>query len=479
MPRHSAACPPRIRPLAAGLSLALFAASADTTALQPHATVAASPPTAGQWGRAHDGLALPRGGITRVVQNCNDSGSGSLREAYLASAEGDIVDLGDLACSTITLTSGELQSNGVIAYVAIEGNRENRVTIDANHAGRAFQHAGGRLLLADLIVRGGRAHDAAGGGCVRSFGDVVLRGTDVYDCEVSTSGITPARGGAVQADGVAFVVGRSRVSGSRAIAEAADADGGGVHARYVIAAQGSTISGNTASGDGTHYARGGGVYGKEGVRMSECTLSGNLASSGAGAFIGDASFHYSSITNSTVSENQASGAGGGIFSWFEVKLDNSTVAGNRAVFDFGAGLYLAAGNATIRSSIVANNTSGDGLNAADIGGHAGTTITGDHSLVLASTLALPPDTLAQDPQLGPLQDNGGQVQTHALLPGSPAIDRGDNQVGLYTDSRGWECPRASGGCVMFERTVGAVTDIGAFEFGAPDAIFDNGFDGEA
>jgi hypothetical protein len=94
-------------------------------------------------------------------------------------------------------------------------------------------------------------------------------------------------------------------------------------------------------------------------------------------------------------------------------------------------------------------------------------------------LALPPDTLAQDPRLGPLQDNGGQVWTHALLPGSPAIDRGDNQVSLYTDSRGWECPATSGGCVMFERTVGEATDIGAFEFGAPDAIFDNGFDGEA
>ena len=109
---------------------------------------------------------------------------------------------------------------------------------------------------------------------------------------------------------------------------------------------------------------------------------------------------------------------------------------------------------------------------------AGATIAGDHSLVFASTLALPPDTLAQDPLLGPLQDNGGQVHTQALLPGSPAIDRGDNLVSLYTDSRGWDCSAAWGGCVTFERTVGAATDIGAFESGAPDAIFDNGFDGE-
>ena len=30
-----------------------------------------------------------------------------------------------------------------------------------------------------------------------------------------------------------------------------------------------------------------------------------------------------------------------------------------------------------------------------------------------------------DPRLGPLADNGGPTMTHALLPGSPAIDAGD------------------------------------------------------
>src|SRR5207253_8446367 len=31
-----------------------------------------------------------------------------------------------------------------------------------------------------------------------------------------------------------------------------------------------------------------------------------------------------------------------------------------------------------------------------------------------------------DPKLGPLADNGGPTQTHALLVGSPAIDKGNN-----------------------------------------------------
>ena len=69
-----------------------------------------------------------------------------------------------------------------------------------------------------------------------------------------------------------------------------------------------------------------------------------------------------------------------------------------------------------------------------------------------------------DPLLGPLQDNGGPTVTHALLPGSPAIDAGSSG-GLNTDQRGVprpidipSLPNAADG-----------SDIGAYEFnsGAP------------
>jgi hypothetical protein len=67
-----------------------------------------------------------------------------------------------------------------------------------------------------------------------------------------------------------------------------------------------------------------------------------------------------------------------------------------------------------------------------------------------------PDT---DPLLGPLQDNGGPTPTMALLPGSPAIDAGDN-----ADAPDWD-QRGEG----FARVVGIldpdnpVIDIGAYE----------------
>src|SRR4029078_11506148 len=85
---------------------------------------------------------------------------------------------------------------------------------------------------------------------------------------------------------------------------------------------------------------------------------------------------------------------------------------------------------------------------------SGATITGD------TTGNLPAGT---NPQLSPLQNNGGPTQTHALFPCSAAIDAGDNCVAdvahcgeaglpqLTTDQRG------------FERQVKGTVDIGAFE----------------
>src|SRR5262249_32612057 len=59
-----------------------------------------------------------------------------------------------------------------------------------------------------------------------------------------------------------------------------------------------------------------------------------------------------------------------------------------------------------------------------------------------------------NPMLAPLANNGGTTQTHALLPGSPAINAGSNVANLATDQRG------------FQRVAGGQVDIGAYESGA-------------
>src|SRR5262249_37072133 len=70
-----------------------------------------------------------------------------------------------------------------------------------------------------------------------------------------------------------------------------------------------------------------------------------------------------------------------------------------------------------------------------------------------------------DPRIGPLADNRGATQTHALLQGSPAIDTG-NPAAPGGDVS-WFCPATDQRGVA--RPLGERCDIGAFEspFTAP------------
>ena len=93
---------------------------------------------------------------------------------------------------------------------------------------------------------------------------------------------------------------------------------------------------------------------------------------------------------------------------------------------------------------------------------SGTSTSQGHNLDSGNTcgLAGPGDLVDMDPQLGPLQDNGGPTPTQALLPGSPAIDAGgDDCPPPATDQRGFPRPEDGNGDGM------ATCDIGAFELG--------------
>jgi len=73
-----------------------------------------------------------------------------------------------------------------------------------------------------------------------------------------------------------------------------------------------------------------------------------------------------------------------------------------------------------------------------------------------------------DPLLAPLADNGGPTQTHALLPGSPAIDAGDPSFAPppVFDQRS----------DPFDRVFGGRIDMGAYERQTGDMDFDGDID---
>ena len=164
-----------------------------------------------------------------------------------------------------------------------------------------------------------------------------------------------------------------------------------------------------------------------------------------------------SLSNSTFDGNSANigGIGGGISNSDGLTVNNCTISGNLADGGSGGGIYQddSSGSLTLDNSIVADNTS-DG-SPSDILGP----ITANSSLIGNSTGATiiggdGKNILDQDPLLGSLGDYGGPTQTIPLLPGSPAIDAGDNSLipsGVTTDQRG------------YARIVNGTVDIGAIQ----------------
>ncbi len=218
----------------------------------------------------------------------------------------------------------------------------------------------------------------------------------------------------------------------------ADFQGGGIFNSGTVTVTNSTLSGNYAGNDG------GGIYNGSGtVTVTNSALSGNSAANGGGI-----STYYSStltVTNSTLSGNSATSLGGGIHNEMgTVTITNSTLSGNSAA---NGGGISNMGTLNYSNTIIANSASGgDCYNIDTIG-------TNVNNLVEDGTCSA---SLRGDPNLGPLQNNGGPTQTHALLAGSLAIDAADDTVCAVVpvnnlDQRGVTRPQ------------GAHCDIGSYE----------------
>jgi hypothetical protein len=460
-----------LRPLVASLTLALAAAipvAGSASASQAFALDHGARPARAAAHVAGLAAAVPGPattlGVTHLVTTCADQlvptcdgvDDGTLRKAFSCAGNGDTIDLTQLKCSAISLSSALTDSGA--AYVTLQGPGRDLLAIDAGGTGRALVHNGkGALSVIGLTVRNGvlnNPYDYAGGGCIYSYGNVTLQYSTVTSCAASAQGYYVARGGAIFANhNVALF--SSTISGSSVYSPGGNSAGAGIYANSVTL-ETSTISGNTAA-SGQRSGFGAGIYATGNVSVAYSTISGNAASGTGGAVFGD----KLSMFESTVSGNDAFVVGG-VYARKSAHVYNSTFAKNTSRVDAAGLLVHAPADIRLESSIIALNTSsGYGY---DVGASAGLTVTGTNNLIMAGSgvLTFPAGTISADPKLGPLQDNGGPTQTHALLSGSPAIDHGNNITGSGADQR------------LFNRVVGPGIDIGAVEF--VDRIFVSGFD---
>jgi len=268
--------------------------------------------------------------------------------------------------------------------------------------------------------------------------------------DVSISGITIANGssGGIYSSGADLtltgVVVRDNVNGS-----GVGADGGS------LTIANSTISGNSGS-------RGSGVYTNSGsgtpATIRTSTVSGNTGSDYGGGIY----FDYSSpgtLENSTVYGNSASGSGGGVYHFGAYNGDpglvvtGSTITHNTAYRGGGLACYASTNSGNdltepiVRNTIIFGNTA----DSADLGpdlscnfpsgateppGVVPTGFSLIGSVAPATQLnQTGPNLLGQDPQLGPLAENGGPTQTQKPALASPVIDQGAD-FGLGSDQRG-------------------------------------------
>jgi CSLREA domain-containing protein len=327
----------------------------------------------------------------------------SLREAVKlanSNAAADTITFGipDAGPHTITLTKGQIFF-ATTHKTTLDGSGES-VTVSGNGASRVFNVREGNVTVKRLTVSGGYV----GGCCDNDGGGIYVQGGNLAVIESTVSGNTATTGGGI----FSF----TNLSGTS-----------------TTTIENSTISGNTAT------FRGGGIYNDHG---------------------------RTTITSSTITENyasslyQSSGGGAGVASYGDTSTE--TVVANSIISDNSS-------NCSVESACIFRHD-GDvdfvsgGLHPHNSFTSQGYNIIGDSSLEYDTAYRTAGTAIGAfnktgdqkgvtDPKLGSLQDNGGLTQTHALLTGSPAINRGSTT--LATDQRGVSRPQ------------GAADDVGAFE----------------
>jgi hypothetical protein len=430
----------------------------------------------------------------------------SLREAITAANASPGADVIRLPTGVFRITiPGADDGNAtgdfdITEGVAIVGTGAGRSIIDGRQLDRVFDvdsaaSSSRRVVFQRLTVRGGNA-TGGGGGIQVALADLVLR-----DCVVAANRADGSGGGVSNAiapgtvnvalvrtvvarnvaggdGGGLYVSGRELTVIGSAVLRNAAGTGGGIRATTATLTN-STVAGNAA------VIAGGGIIATT-ATLTNSTVAGNTAGDAGGGVWA----FTATVARSTVAGNTAGGSGGGIFAFGTTTLVNATVSGNTASTT-GGGVWAPA--ATLLNCTVAENLAGSGgglfhtaggafsvkntivaLNLVLFGGIgpdvSGTFVSGGHNLIgdgtgstgftngvngdIVGTAAVP-----IDPRLGALRNNGGPTATHALLPGSLAIDRGDNSGVPGSDQRGPGFARRKDG----NGDGIAVVDIGAFE----------------
>jgi hypothetical protein len=345
----------------------------------------------------------------------------------------------------------------------------------------------------DLTITGaGEAVTSIDGGGLDRVLDVLSAATSV------TVSAATIRNGMVSpdADGGGIRNGGILALASVTVGDSTARAGGGIYngLNNTLTLDDTTVTSNTATTTLGESGEGGGITNRGTLNGTDVTVSDNTATAGFGSVAGGISnYGTATLVNVAVIRNTAFTPGGGgamggglVNSGMPptggLTLINATVSGNSASSELGAsvaGGLQNQGSLVLNATTISHNTAAEGGGFQAFGGEltAKNTIIADnggsdcaifpptdlisegHNLDSDGSchLTATGDLSGADPLLGPLADNGGPTQTHALLAGSPAIDAGDAAACPETDQRDVARPIDGDGDGV------AVCDIGACE----------------
>lgn len=388
-----------------------------------------------------------------------EGGCGAVATGTLGTSDEIVLGAGTYVL-TIANADDDNASGDLVAFndFILTGQGVDATTIDASGI-----PGGDRIIeIQDINAAAISGITFTGGSLLGDGGGAILSNAVTLEMDnVRLTDNQAGTGGALIVGAGAALISNSTIDGNRAT------DCGGL----LVASSSAGISHSTISGNEALDGEGGGICSAGALFLTNSTISGNTSVDDGGGIIVAFSGGSSGLKgayNVTIALNDSGGSGGGIAGLvspqgggdpFPIRVFNSIIARNTAAVagnDCANGNYPSGGFNLIGQIGPNDNCTDfvDGVNGDQVG----------------------TDTAPIDPLIGPLADNGGPTQTHALLVGSPAIDRGnpdgceavdvasflDSDIATFNeltdDQRGEIRPVA-----VLDPNV-PICDIGAYEF---------------
>lgn len=397
-------------------------------------------------------------------------GAGNDTITFASSIPSGTITLG----SALPFLSGELTIDGPDRQIAVSGADSVQVF---------WVSTGAVVTLEGLVIRDGNTLGAGGG--IYNVGTLTVANSVLSDNSAGTGGgifnwgtltvtngtlsanVSARHGGGIfnSSGGGTLTITNSTLSGN-----SSGGLGGGIAISGTAAIADSILSANASA------SAGGGIYNDGALTIADSVLSGNSSESFGGGGI-YTRIGTLTVTNSTLSANSAD-HGGGIMNVNSgtLTVTNSTLSANSSTYGSvgGGGIYNENGTLTITNSTLSGNSSTS--TGGGIHNQGASTLAVTNTLFTNSTggnctgLALGSSNIADDSScgstvktggeinLGRLQDNGGPTLTHALQPGSHAID--------FISSASCDVGSAANGLDQrgVTRPQGTGCDVGAYEF---------------